>query len=205
MLRAQDLSKYRGIALGTSVANVLKLTEQRPEAVNLPHAGSTIFQEVSWWPPSLPGNTFQADSVEQIHFSFYNGKLYKLSVTYAQSSTEGMTSIDLQKSIAVKYGPPTSVAPVADPATIDRYDTKENVVATWEDAEHSFNLVRSSFTERFGLVIYSKRANAEAELAIAETARLEKEEGPQREALRLKKQRDELELAREKNQRSFRP
>jgi len=205
MLGAQELSKYRGFALGTSVANVLKLTDQKPADVNLPHAGSTIFQEVTWWPPNTPGNTFRPDSVEQMHFSFYNGKLYKLSVTYEQSATEGMTSEDMQKSIAAKYGPATSVAPVSDSVANDRYDAKEKVVASWEDAENSFNLVRSSFTGRFGLVICAKRANAEAEMAIAETERLEKEAGPMKAAELQKKQIDDLEIARQKNQRSFRP
>lgn len=204
VVRGQDLARYRGFALGSSVAEVLKQIDQKPEDVNLPQAGSTLIQEVTWWPPNVPGHSFRMDSVEQIHFSFYNGQLYKLSVIYAQTSTEGLTSVDMENSIAAKYGPATSVAP-ADSATKDLYDAKERVVATWEDADHSFNLVRSSFTDRFGLVIYAKKMNAAAELAIAETAKLEREEGPQREASRLKKQSDDLEQAREKNQRSFRP
>jgi len=205
VVQAQDLAKYRGFALGVSVASVLKQIDQKPEDVNLPQAGSTLIQEVTWWPPNVPGHAYRLDSVEQIHFSFYGGQLYKLSVIYSQSSTEGLTVKDLQKSIAAEYGPATMAEPAADSATKDPYDAREKVVATWEDAEHSFNLVRSSFTDRFGLVIYAKRMNAAAELAIAETARAEKEEGPQREAARLKKKSEDLELAREKNQRSFRP
>jgi len=60
-------------------------------------------------------------------------------------------------------------------------------VASWDDAQYSFNLVRSSFTDHLGLVIYSKRVNADAELHIAEAMKLEEQEGPQKEADRLKK------------------
>ncbi len=56
-----------------------------------------------------------------------------------------------------------------------------------------------------GLVVLSKQVNAQTELAIAEAARLDEQEGPKREAERQKKQTDDLEVARQKNQKSFRP
>jgi hypothetical protein len=82
---------------------------------------------------------------------------------------------------------------------------RQKPVASWEDTQYSFNLVRSSFSEQLGLIIYSKRVNAEAALAIVEAAKLDEREGPQREAERQKKQLDDLEVARQKNQKSFRP
>jgi hypothetical protein len=204
-LRAQDLSQYRGFSLGANLATVLKLTDQKLADATVTHDGPALFQEVTWWPPNIPGPSYRADSVEQILFSFYNGTLYKMSVTYDQSSTEGLTAGDMVKSISVKYGPSTTLAPAADPASIDRYETKGSLVASWENAQYAFNLVHSAFTERFGLVLYSKRANADAELAIAETVRLEKLDGPKREAERQKKQTDDLAIVRQKNQKTFRP
>ena len=205
MLRAQDFSKYRGFSLGTSLATVLKHTDKKPTDVNVTHGGPPLFQEVTWWPPNIPGTSFRADSVEQILFSFYNGELYKITVTYDQTSTEGLTSQDMVKSIAESYGPATTVAPEIDSTTIERYDVKQKPVASWEDSQYSFNLVRSPFTDRFGLVIYSKRVSAEAELAIVEAVRLDKEDGPKKEAERLKKVTEDLEAARQKNQKKFRP
>jgi hypothetical protein len=205
MLRAQDFSKYRGFSLGTSLATVLKHTDKKPTDVNVTHGGPPLFQEVTWWPPNIPGTSFRADSVEQILFSFYNGELYKITVTYDQTSTEGLTSQDMVKSIAESYGPATTVAPEIDSTTIERYDVKQKPVASWEDSQYSFNLVRSSFTDRFGLVISSKRVSAEAELAIVEAVRLDKEDGPKKEAERLKKVTEDLEAARQKNQKKFRP
>ena len=204
-LRGQDFSKYRDFSLGTSLANVLKHTDKKLTDANVTHAGRPLFQEVTWWPPNIPGTSFRADSVEQILFSFYNGELYKITVTYDQTSTEGLTSQDMVKSIAATYGPATSVVPEADSATIGRYDVKQKPVASWEDAQYSFNLARSSSTDHLGLIIYSKRVNAEAELAIAEAVKLEEQEGPNREAERQKKQTDDLEVARQKNRKIFRP
>jgi hypothetical protein len=65
--------------------------------------------------------------------------------------------------------------------------------------------MRSSFTGGFELAIYFKRINAEAELALTEAVKLEDQEAPQREGERQKKETDELEVTRQKNQKSFRP
>ena len=205
LLRAQDLSKYRHFTLGMSMTRVLERTDQKMADVKVIHSRPALIQELTWWPPNLPGASFQADTVEQILFSFYNGELYKISLTYDRSSIEGLTAPDMMNAISANYGPATNVVPEVDSAKMDSYDVKQRLVATWEDSQYSFNLVRSSFTNGFGIVIYLKRANAEAELAIAESAKLDKQEGPQREAERQKKQTDDLEATRQKNQKSFRP
>jgi hypothetical protein len=204
ILGAQDLSKYREFSLGTNLATVLKRTDKKLSDVNTTHGAPTLFQDFTWWPPSLPGTSNRSDSVEQVLFSFYNGELYRISVRYDQGSVEGLTTEDMVKSISVKYGPPTSVA--LEPATLNaRYGAQQRPVASWEDSQYSFNLVRTSFTDRFGLDIYSKRVNTDAELALVEAAKVEKQEAPAREAERQKKQTDDRELARQKNQKSFRP
>ena len=205
LLRAQDLSKYRHFTLGMSLTRVLERTEQKADDVKVVHGHPALMQELTWWPPTLPGISFQSDPVEQILFSFYSGELYKMSVTYDQTSTEGLTEEDMVKSISAKYGPATYIALEIDYPKNDRYDATQKPVASWEDAQYSFNLVRSAFSDHLGLVIYSKRVNAEAELAAAEAVKLEEQEGPQREADRQKKQMDDLELARQKNRKIFRP
>jgi hypothetical protein len=205
LLRAQDLSKYRHFTLGMSLTRVLERTDQKMADVKVIHSRPALIQELTWWPPNRPGASFQADTVEQILFSFYNGELCKISVTYDPTTTEGLTAEDMVKSISAKYGPATNVVLESDSAKVNSYDVRQKTVASWEDAQYSFNLVRSSFTDQLGLIIYSKRINAEAELAIVEAAKLEEQEGPQREAERQKKQTDDLEAARQKNQKSFRP
>jgi hypothetical protein len=205
LLQAQDLSKYRHFTLGMSLTRVLDRTGQKMADVKLIHSRPALVQEVNWWPPNLPGASYQSDTVEQILFSFYNGELYKMSVIYDQNSTEGLTAQDMVKSISATYGPATNVAVEIDSAKNERYGVTQNPVASWEDAQYSFNLARSSFNDHLGLIIYSKRVNAEANLAIAEAVKIEEQEGPQKEADRLKKQTDDLEVARQKNRKIFRP
>src|ERR671923_138188 len=201
LLRGQDLSKYRHFTLGMSLTRVLERTDQKMADVKVIHSRPALIQELTWWPTSSPGTPSRPEAVEQMLFSFYNGELYKMSVTYDRSSTEGLTDEDIVKSITAKYGPATYVALAIDFAA----NETQQPVASWEDSQYSLNLVRSSFTGGFQLVIYSKKVNVEAELALAEAVRLDKQEGPQREAERLKKETDALEVTRLKNQKSFRP
>lgn len=204
-IRAQDYSVYRDFSLGASLTAVLKQTNQKLADVNVVHSGPSPVQELAWWPPNIRGTSFQADSVEQILFSFHEGTLYKMTVSYDRGSTEGLTSEDMVKSISTKYGPATSVTTVLERSLKDSYEEKESLVASWENPKYSLNLVRSSFTGLFGLIVYSKQANAEAELSIAEALLLEKQNGPKKAAELAKQQSDDLEVARAKNQKTFRP
>lgn len=203
MPRAQDLSKYRGFSLGTGLAAALRRTDQKPADVIVTHSRPLLLQELTWWPPNSPGAFSHSNSVDQIRFSFCNGELHKIAVTYDHASIEGLTARDIVKSISAEYGPATNVEPDAAPARTDRYALKQKPVASWEDPQFSFNLVLSSFTDRFGLVIFSKRVNAEAERSVAVAVKLDEQEGPQREAERQKKEADDLEAARQKNQEVF--
>ena len=125
LLRAQDLSKYRHFTLGMSLARVLERTEQKMADVKVAHGRPALIQELTWWPPNLPGISFQSDTVEQILFSFYNSELYEVSVTYDRNSTKGLTASDMVKAISEKYGPPTSVALEIDSKASDRYGEAE--------------------------------------------------------------------------------
>jgi len=71
------------------MTRVLERTGQKMADAKLIHGRPALVQELNWWPPNLPGISYQSDTVEQILFSFYNGELYKISVTYDRSSTEG--------------------------------------------------------------------------------------------------------------------
>jgi hypothetical protein len=205
MVRAQDLSKYRAFSLGSSVATVLKHTDQKPADVTVIHQKPALMQELTWWPPSIPGRANQPDSIEQMLFSFHNGELYKMSVIYERFSTEGLTGEDMVKSISAKYGPARYVALAIDLPTREQSEFEPKPVATWDDSEYSFNLVRSSLPDGFQLVIYSKPGKAAAEADVAKAIVLEKQEAPQRETARQKVEADALEVARQKNQKSFRP
>jgi hypothetical protein len=205
MLRAQDFSKYRNFSIGTDLAVVVKHTEQRLADVKATHDGSQLFQELTWRPAYNIGGPSHTESIDELVFSFYKGELYRMVVTYDRASTEGLTADDMVKSIAAKYGPATSIALEIDSAGNEQYELRQKPVASWEDSQYSFNLVRSQFSNAFQLVIFSKRVNAEADAALAQVVKVDELEAPQRAVARQKKEADAIELTREKNQKSFRP
>src|SRR6266852_8511948 len=205
MVRAQDFSKYRNFSLGTNLAAVLKHTNQRLLDVKATHDGSLLFQELTWRPANAMGVSYRSESVDELVFSFYKGELYKMVVTYERTSTEGLTADDMVKSIAAKYGPATSVALEIDSAANGQYESRQKPVASWEDSQYSFNLVRSPFSNAFQLIIYSKRVTAEADAALAEVVKVDELAAPQKAVDRQKKELDAIELTRQKNQKSFRP
>ena len=155
MLDAQtaDLSKYRGFSIGTSVTVVLNRTGQKLEEVTALSERPALIQQLTWWPGTLPGTPMHKDAVEHIVFYFFNDALYKISVTYDRTATEGLTPADMIESLSAKYGSPTSVTPQTAQNPNDRYAARREPVASWEDAQYAFSLVRSSFSDDFELVV----------------------------------------------------
>src|SRR2546426_1819184 len=190
-LRAQDLSRYRNFTLGMSLTKLLERTEEKITDVKMIHGRPALIQELTWWPPNVPGTSLRLDSVEQILFSFYNGELYKISVTYDRPSTQGLTEEDMVKSISAKYGPATIVAPEIDSAAGPRFNTKQTTVASWEDVQYSVNLVRSSFSDVLGLVVLSRRGKKQAAQGPWGGMKIEEPKGPKRGDERQKKQTEE--------------
>ena len=84
-------------------------------------------------------------------------------------------------------------------------DTEEDTVASWENSQDSVTLSRSPLSNEFQLVIFSKQVNGQADAAIASAVRQEREDAPQREAARVKKEADDLEAVRQANVKAFRP
>jgi hypothetical protein len=205
LLQGQELSKYRGFSIGTSLANVLKLSDKKLSDVKTIHVRPLLIQELVWWPAGSQTGSSRPDNIEQILFSFSDGQLYKMYVTYELSSTKGLTAEDMVRSISTKYGPPVTVESEIDSVVNKGYDIKAGPVASWQDSQDSIELVRGSYTNPFGLVIYSQAANAAAELGIAAAVKLEEQERPEREANQKKKDADDLEAVRERNQKAFQP
>jgi hypothetical protein len=204
-VQAQDFAKYRTFAIGMSLSNVLKYTGQKMADVKVLHSQPALIQEVTWWPTSGTVAGSPSEAVREIILLLYNGELYKMSVTYDRSSTEGLTTPDMMKAVTAKYGAVASVPLAIDSSANDRYDLSAKVLGSWEDSQYSIDLVRSAFTDDFGLVIYSKRINGEAGLAIAQAVKLEEQQRPKREAERRQKEVDDLEVTRGKNQKVFHP
>jgi len=206
LIHGQDLSKYRNFSLGMSLVDLSKQVGQKPTEADLIHQRPAVIQELTWWPP-LASGTPRAEPARQILFSFYNGELYRILVTYDRYVTEGLTVEDMVRTMSAKYG--TATKPTAEinfPTNeTGEYGTTEKVIVRWEDSQYSFNLFRSSLSNTFGLVMFSKRLDAQAEAAIAKSLKLEGQEDPQKEVARVKKEADDQETSRQKNIKAFLP
>lgn len=204
-VRAQDLSTYRSYSLGTALPAIVKQTGQDSSSVKVLYEHPALIQEFTLWPSATAVNTRRPDAVEHIQFSFCNSELYKIHIVYDQRAIQGLTDEDILHLVSVLYGPATNLSTNADPAPQPRYETKDRLLASWEDSQFSIQLLRNSVANSVALTLLSKRANAQAEGAILESAKLEAAERPQKEADQRKKEADDLELVRQKNKKSFQP
>jgi len=181
LVRGQDLSKYRDFSLGMSLAELSSQVDLRPLQTKLIQKHPAVIQELTCWPGGSSDLSRQTDSVWQIFFSFYNGELFRILVTYDRDATHGLTAEDVVQAISTKYGTPTRPVGEISFPTNELYRSTEKVIARWEDSQYSINLVRSRFLNSFSLVMFSKRLDAQAEAAIAKSLKMEGQEDPQKE------------------------
>jgi hypothetical protein len=220
---AQEFSGYRGFQLGTGLAAVAQQARIDPEPRVLQRRPAVI-EELTWQPPATRVPSPQGESVKKVVFSFHDGQLFRMVVSYDRDRTEGMTDADMVASVSEMYGlsrlpaawlTPTPAAAGANggPTWTSSSSTslgfEDTILARWGDAEHSVHLFRSPYQGTFGLVIASTRLDALARAAVVEGARLDIEEAPQRELDRLQQQADDKRLndarARQANKPAFRP
>ena len=205
LIHAQDLSKYRNFSFGMTVADLSKQIDQKPANAAVLHERPALIEELTWLPPQTYGSSRPAEPVDQILFSFYNGALYRMLMTYENSATKGLTDDDMIRVVSAKYGVATRpVAALVNFPMKPSYHATEKVIARWEDPQYSLNLFRS-YGDTFAIVMFAKQMDAQAGISIAESVKLEKEEAPQKQAARTKKDADDLEVDRQKNIKTLRP
>jgi len=202
---AQNLSKYRDFSLGMHLGDVAKLVDQAPADASVIQQNPVLIQELAWWPPQSYQPSAPSQSVQYVRFSFYNGELYKIAVTYDTTSTKDLTASDMIDAISAKYG--VATRPVADgtPADIKDYSNKPETIASWEGAEYSLILFRSPASNGFQFVMLSRQMNGQAEAAIAAAATQAVKDAPQKEIARAKQEAEDVETTRQANLKSFRP
>ncbi|MBZ5632167.1 MAG: hypothetical protein LAO55_03485 [Acidobacteriia bacterium] len=207
LLSAADLSTYRGLKLGMSLAAVAKQVGTTPSEAKFVQKRPAVIQEMNWELRSAVQANPKPDPVKDGLLSFFNGELFRIIVTYDRYKVEGMTADDLIQAISETYGPATR--PTAEIAYHSNYAETATVLARWDDSEYSGDLVRTGDRASFALVLYSKKLQALAQTAIAESARLDAQEAPQREIDTQKKRNDDerlaLDKARSVNKPNFRP
>jgi len=204
-----DLSRYRGFQFGETLPAAAKQAGLDVSQAKVIHERPALLQELEW--PIWLASSFDSpqDPVRTILFSFYNGELFRVLVSYDRDETQGLTTEDLTEAISAQYGTATKPANneiVFSSAQV--YNDSEAVIARWEDSQYSFNLYRSTYQPTFGMIAFSKRLDALARAATAEAIQLDAAGAPQREIQRQnqedEKNRESLEKARQVNKSKFR-
>jgi len=208
-LSVPDLSRYRSFKFGETLPAVAKRAGLDVSQAKVIHERPALIQELEW--PIWLASSFDTpqDPVRTILFSFYNGELFRILVSYDRDETKGLTAEDLTEAISAQYGTATKPAKTEIAfSSAQVYNDIEAVIARWEDSQYSFNLYRSTYQPTFGMIAFSKALDALARTATAEAIRLDAAEAPQRDIERQnqddEKNRDSLEKARQANKSKFR-
>jgi hypothetical protein len=176
------------------------------------HQRPALLQDLEWRPShwrasdTLPST----DPVQQIGFSFYNDRLFRIVVDYDRDRTEGMTDADMVEAISAVYGPQVnpSVSRRRQPPSV--YDDAGTPIGQWGNVNNSVTLYRlPSYGTSFRLVVTAEPTAALARTAAARALVLDAREAPQREAAREKKEAEDRRAAeaeaRLTNKATFRP
>lgn len=208
LLGAADLSRYRGVQIGTTLEIAAKHAEAQQSEAKLVHQRPAVIQELEWRRRfSYKVNAKEVDPVRDSLLRFYNGELFQIVTTYDRDKVKGMTEADMVDAISLTYG--TATKPAVEIPYQSNYGEVASVLARWEDSDYSHDLIRTGDRSSFALVLSNKRLNALAQAAIVEAVRLDAIEAPQRQInlqkLQDAKDRLELDKARSENRPNFRP
>jgi hypothetical protein len=205
-LSAADLAEYRGFRLGMKLQAYANLAKVDASQAIVLHREPALLEQMTWY-PELTSESSQPDPVRSGIFSFCNGSLYRVSISYDDSKTEGLTAEDLSNSLS-SYGTPTHPG-TAISMVFEGVKENASVLAQWEDSDSLIRLVRISYRGRIALLFTAKRVDALAEQAMVKAKEIEAQEAPARDAARQKQEADDvrsaLVKARAVNKPNFRP
>ncbi len=207
LLSAVPLDVYRGFQLGMSVSGAAEHAGMKTTDAISVHQQPALIQLLTFHPSVFHSPEAQDDPVSQISLSFYNGALARIAVLYDRYKVNGMTPEDMIQALSAVYG--TASMPAEEIAYHTYYAEAVPVLARWENAQYSYNLIRLEDRSSFALVLFSKRLDALMQPAIVEGARLDALAAPAKEEERVRKvaedTRVEQEKARLANKSGFRP
>ena len=110
---AQDLSRYRGVAFGSSVSSVVAITGTSAGTVKVVHQRPALIQELAWRPQYSSNRPVeQVEAVREVMFRFHDDGLFSITVVYDARLVEGLTNADIIDAVSALYGPAT-VTPAA--------------------------------------------------------------------------------------------
>ncbi len=208
---AQDLSRYREIAFGSSLPAVVALTGTSTADVKVAHQRPALIQELAWRPQYAVGRSIaRSEAAREVTFRFYDDQLFSIIVVYDVRLVEGMTNADLIDAVSAVYGPATLALPGQPPvaAAAGSINTT-TMIARWQSTDYEFTLMREVYPATFRLIGASKRLATAARAAEIEAARLDRQDAPRRlaeeAAADVERKRAAADKTRATNKGDFRP
>jgi len=209
---AQDLSRYREVAFGSSVSAVAAITGTKAEDVKVLHQRPALIQELVWRPQyAISRPVGRSEAVREVSLRFYDDKLFSLIVVYDARLVQGLTNADIIAAVSAVYGPATltpaaSQPPVPAPAGSINGTT---AIARWQNTDYEFTLMREVYPETFRLLGVSRELAIAARAADVEATRLDLQEAPRRLAEEAvadaERKRAAADKTRTTNKGEFRP
>jgi hypothetical protein len=207
----QDLSRYRDVPFGSSVASVVAVTRTSPDALKVIHERPVLIKELKWRPQYALGRPQGIDPAQEVTFRFYDDQLFAIAVVYEARLVAGLTNEDVIDAVSAIYGTATRTAAAAKgpaqppPGTING----STAIASWDGADYQFTLMREVYPPTFRLIGISKALQSQAKAAETEGARLDSQDAPRRESERVsaeaKRRAAAEETTRATNRSEFRP
>ena len=208
---AQELSRYRDVAFGSSVSAVLAITAANAADVKLVHQRPALIRELTWRPQYAPGRTFgRSEAAREVTFRFYDDELFSIIVLYDARLVEGLTNADIIAAVSGVYGPAMlSLPPQPRAAATSGSINNTTAIARWQSPDYEFTLMREAYPATFRLLGVSKRLEMAARAAEIEARRLDQQEAPRRlaeqAAADAERQKAAAEKTRTTNKGEFRP
>jgi hypothetical protein len=207
LMPGSDLSRYRDFHFGMPLADVAKHAGIESSEAKLISSRPERIEELDWRTSRSSWGT-RPDSVREILFSFYNGGLFEMMVTYDTDETAGLTDADMTEALSAIYGAGSAPA-TKEMAFNSGYSSAVRVIGQWGDTQNLLSLVGFSYGGGFGVIVSSTTNQTLARRAIAESERLDRVEAPQKALDQRAKQAAEAEARDEKsrllNKPGFRP
>jgi hypothetical protein len=206
---AQDVSRYRGYVLESTLESVAGTSGARATDAKTIHERPAKIQELEWRAPYVSSGSAPADPVKGIVFTFLDDALYQVVVSYDRDRTDGLTNNDIIDTLTAAYGPPVLRSAKQQPTRPAAAQPGTIALAKWETVQASLTLVRGTYTPEFQLILLSTPLSLRARNATREAIRLDAAEAPQRELDQRKKEAAAASVAREQtratNKATFRP
>ena len=207
-VQASDSERYRNFTLRSSVAAVLAVTGSSDRELQVRFDRPTVLQRLEWrLPLTAVGSGDLVDPVRDVVFDFVGDQLYRITVSYDERKTEGLTHADVLASVEAIYGPRT-VGPTRTQRVMPTLG-EASLLAQWRSSDSVVSLRYVGYSASYQLQLSSVSLELAARAAERNARALEAREAPQRAAAMRKQQADEdraaRQKAREQNKEGFQP